>query len=105
MRGPIPGMARISASVAVLMLIGTIAPVVLAVVPVAAGGGVVVVVVDDAMPVSPVTLAVSVWFSVLAVHAATAMSVEQISALRAWVKPIMRVSMVIWRNAPMGKGF
>ena len=54
-----PGMARIWASVAVLMLIGTIAPVVLAVVLVAGGGGVIVVDVDDAIPVSAVTPEVS----------------------------------------------
>jgi hypothetical protein len=38
----------------------------------------------------------------LAVHATTAIMVEQISDLRAKVKPIMKVSVVVWRTkAPM----
>src|SRR6476646_7140662 len=73
MRGPIPGMARICASVAVLMLIGTIAAVVLAVVlAVASVAGVVDVDVVVLIEVSAAMAVVSAALSGLAVQAASA---------------------------------
>src|SRR5712672_255461 len=86
MRGPIPGIARIWASVAVLMLIGTIAAP-LAVLLLA------LVVVDavaaGAIEVSPTTINVSAGFSDLAVQAASATMAESDSSVGRLMKRII----------------
>jgi len=72
-------MASICASVAVLMLIGTMAAVLLEVVLAA---GVVVAVAGAAIEVSPVTLAVSLCVSDFAVQAAAATTAHNANQLR-----------------------
>jgi len=88
MRGPMPGIASIWASVAVLMLIGTMAAVVLEVVLAVGAGDVVDAVPDGAIDVSPVTIRVSPCFSDFAVQAAAATTAIKANDVRRFMKRI-----------------